>query len=333
MPNQIVEPNSAAPPTLDHVIGQKRAVRQIRTALDAHFADRADADRGQTPALEHCLLVGPPGVGKSLLSGIIARELGADLHEELAQNIISPAHLHGLMMMVEAGDCVFVDEIHELHSIAQTTLYRCLEERRLFLQTGSDQKGKSISLPPFTFIGATTDEWSLTKALRDRFRIILRLEFYDDQELAELITQRARRLGWAISDEAVDGIAARSRGTPRLALRLLDASRRTARSVGESSISSGTFHQMCEIEGIDALGLDPVEQKYLQVLADAQGSPVRLNMLATRLGLPRRTIEQVIENDLIRLGLVSKSDAGRLLTAKGIDHVHAPNQRAMATES
>ena len=324
MPDGTQDATNTAPPTLDHVIGQKQAVRQVRTALEAHITDRADA-RGEVPALAHCLLIGSAGVGKSLLSAIIARELGTNLHQELAQNIVSPGHLHGLMMLVKAGDCVFVDEIHELHPVAQTTLYRAMEERRLFIQTGFNQERKPTVLPPFTFIGATTDEWGLTKPLRDRFKIIIRLDYYTEHELTELIAQRARRLRWSISDEAVKGIAARAKGTPRLALRLLDAARRTARAEGSSHISTDDFKRMCEIEQIDRLGLDMVEQKYMQLLKDGQGEPIRLNVLATCLKLPRRTVERVIEVELLRLNLISTADSGRTLTARGLQHLNDTN--------
>jgi holliday junction DNA helicase RuvB len=187
--------NDASPPTLDHVIGQKRAVQQLRVALDAHFNDRAASS--DEIALPHLLMVGPPGVGKSMLANLVSRELGSNLHEELAQNIQSPGHLHGLMMLAEVGDVIFADEIHEALPLVQTTLYRCLEERRLFL--GGDRK--SITLPPFTFVAATTDEWALSKPLRDRFKIVLRLEHYSESEIASLVIQRGTRLGWPMTKQ------------------------------------------------------------------------------------------------------------------------------------
>ncbi|MGE5612426.1 MAG: Holliday junction DNA helicase RuvB C-terminal domain-containing protein [Bacillota bacterium] len=306
-----------APPTLDHVIGQKRVVQQLRTALDALFNDRAAQHAGEI-ALPHLLMVGPPGTGKSLLSGIVAAELGSQLHEELAQNVQSPGHLHGLLMLAEPSDVVFVDEIHELLPQVQTTLYRSLEERRLFL--GGDRK--SVTLPPFTFIGATTDEWALSKPLRDRFKIVLRLEHYSEAELIELLHQRAKRLHWAITEEAVKGIASRGRGTPRLAIRLLEGARRYARAENADTITEQHLKRLCDVEGVDTLGLDCLERRYLELLREAQG-PIRLNVIATHLGLPRRTIEAVIENELIRLGLVSKSDDGRMLTALGAKHLTA----------
>lgn len=307
--------NQGAPPTLDHVIGQKRAVSQLRTALDALFNDRAAQHKGEI-ALPHILLVGPAGVGKSMLSAIVAAELGSTLHEELAQNIATPGHLQGLMMLAEPTDVVFVDELHELPGYVQTTLYRTLEERRLFL--GGDRK--SVTLPPFTFVAATTDEFRLTKPLRDRFKIVLRLEHYSEAELLELLHQRAKRLHWPITEEAIRGIASRGRGTPRIAIRLLEGARRYSRAENADSITEQHLARMCGVEGVDVLGLDFLERRYLETLREAQG-PVRLNLIATRLSLPRRTIEAVIESELIRLGLITKDDDGRMLTAAGAKHL------------
>ena len=306
--------NNPAPPTLDHIIGQKRAVQQLRTALDAFFNDRPAT--GDTIAFPHTLLVGPAGTGKSLLSQITALELAANLHEELGQNLATPGHLQGLLMLAEAGDVVFIDEIHEMPPLVQTTLYRALEERRLFL--GGNRR--SITLPPLTVIGATTDSWALNKPCRDRFKITLQLVHYTEAEVTELVTQRAKRLRWPISNEAIAGIASRGRGVPRIAIRLLESVRRTSRSVGAETITAEHLARMCEIEGYDSLGLDSVERRYLSLLREAQG-PLRLNVIATQLSLPKKTVEAVLESELIRLGLVSKSEAGRMLTALGAKHL------------
>jgi len=276
----------------------------------------------EPPGFPHILISGGAGLGKSLLAGIIARELGGELHEELAQNLSAPVSLHGLLLLAEQEDCIFVDEIHEMPLLVQTTLYRAIEERKLFLPTrGNSEPNNSVLLPNFCLIAATTDEWALSKPLRDRFKLILRLEYYSEDELSKLLHQRAQRLGWSVSDEALRGIAKRGRGTPRLAMRLLEAARRMTRALDETEISAANLKLTCNIEQIDKLGLDILEQNYLKLLREANGSPVRLNILATQLGLPTRTIERIIEQDLIRLGLVTKDDSGRILTIKGKQHI------------
>lgn len=312
-PNNAPASVNPAPPTLDHVIGQQRAVQQLTVALAAFYNDRALVPDTEM-ALPHVLLVGPAGVGKSTIAQIIAAELGVEAREELAQNLVTPASINGFMMSVSAGGVAFVDEIHELES--QVTLYRILEERRVFL-AGSRA---SITLPPICFVGATTDEWSLSKPLRDRFKITLRLTHYADDEISKIVVQRCRRLGWRIEDAVVEGIARRSRGTPRLAVRLLEATQRQARASDQHDITASHFELMLHTEGYDDLGLDVTEQSYLGILRESP-EPVRLNVLATRLGLPRRTIEGVIESELIRLGLVIKSESGRSLTQAAIEHL------------
>lgn len=311
--------HDAEPPTLNHCIGQRRAVQQFKTAIEAVVNDRGAAPQGSDlPVMGHVLLVGPPGVGKSTLSSIIARELGSTCHEELGQNIESPAQLQGFLMLADPGDVIFVDEVHELPSLVQTTLYRALEERKLFLQAGRGGKRNAITLPPFTFIGATTDEYRIAKPMRDRIKLVARLTYYSDDELRQLLIQRTKRIGWQIADDAIADLGARGRGTPRLAIRLLEAARRACRASGSDVITLEHVRRMTEEEGVDALGLDELEQRYLSILAES-ASPIRLNVIATMLGLPRRTIE-MIESDLLRLGLISKEDDGRMITPRGREH-------------
>ena len=178
---------------------------------------------------------------------------------------------------------------------------------------------KPLNLPPFTLIGATTDEYLLTTSMRDRFKILLRLTHCSDDEMALLIHQRAKRKGWQIDADSVSELATRSRGVPRLAVRLLESARRVSSSKAEDIITADHVNEMLLIEGFDNLGFDPVEQKYPGVLKETQG-PVRLNVLATHLGLPKQTIE-MFERDFIRLELISKGDKGRMLTPKGVEHL------------
>ena len=266
-------------------------------------------------ALPHILMTGPGGVGKTLFAELTARDCCVNCHTELSQNIANSSQMQGLLMMLEPGDILFLDEIHQMTSAVQVCLYRAIEGGKLFL--GGNRK--AINLPPFCLIGATTDEYMLTTSMRDRFKILLRLTHYSDEEMTLLIRQRAKRLGWVIDDTSVNELAKRSRGVPRLAVRLLDAAKRVASSEASDMIEAHHVHRMLEMEGIDALGFDATEQKYLHLLRQHQG-PVRLNVIATHLGVPRQTID-MLERDFIRLGLISKTEQGRVLTAAGCEHL------------
>ncbi len=301
--------------SLNHVVGQKRAVVVLRTAIDAYFNERAKTSTED--AFPHLLMCGPGGTGKTLLSELIARELCTKCHVELAQNIGNIGVMQGMLMMLEPGHILLIDEIHELSETVQVCLYRALEDRKLFL--GGNRN--PVSLPSFTLVGATTDEYLLTASMRDRFKILLRLTHYTDEEIGLLVSQRAKRLGWQIEPESVRELAVRSRGVPRLAVRLLDSAKRVCSAKAMDVIETGHITEMLAIEGFDALGFDPVEQGYLKLLREHRG-PVRLNVLATHLGLPKQTIE-MFERDFIRLGLITKSDKGRALTPAGIEHLTA----------
>ncbi|CAN5535494.1 Holliday junction branch migration DNA helicase RuvB [soil metagenome] len=299
-------------PTLDHVIGQTRAVTVLRTAIDAYFHDRTKTS--EEIAFPHLLLTGPSGTGKTFLSETVAAQCCCNFASELAQNLRTPEHAHGALMMLEPGDVLFIDEIHELPQTVAVAIYRSLEERKLFLG-----KKHVVTLPPFCLIGATTEEHLLHSSLRQRFRIQCRLTHNSDEEMAQLIRQRANRLGWLIEEDAATQLASKSRGTPRLGIRILESAKRTASAEGTDRITTVQVERMCEIEQIDSLGLDAVEQRYLQILREGEG-PVRLNVIATQMGLPRQSIE-MFESDFIRLGLISKSEKGRMLTAKGHEHL------------
>jgi Holliday junction DNA helicase RuvB len=305
------EVNDVAPTSLSHLVGQRGVVDQVAVALEAAFADGKKMD--------HALLVGPPGMGKSALARVVACEMATQLHEVLGQSITNAADLNALLLGAKDKDVIHVDECHELNKEYQTALYMALDQRRIVLQSRSKSGPQSIPLADFTLLLSTTDEYGLLQPLRDRMKLTLRFGFYSVEELTTVLLQRGRALGWEVHEELLPLIAGRSRGTPRLALRLLQSCRRVCRAEGESVITLGHLRRACDLEGIDDLGLGPTERQYLDVLA---GGASRLNVVASMLGLPARTVSQVVEPFLLRLGLIVKDDQGRRqLTAKGREHL------------
>jgi Holliday junction DNA helicase RuvB len=310
MSDQANEINDVSPSSLRHFVAQPNVVAQVAVALEASFADRKKFD--------HALLVGPPGVGKTQMAHIIAQEKATDLHEILGQSVKNPGDLNSILLAVKDQDVVHIDECHEMKKEFQTSLYRAVENRKLFIQ-GRSSRVQSIPLNDFTLLLSTTDEYLLLQPLRDRMKLVLRFEFYSVEDLTTLVMQRSHALGWQVEESAFSLIAARSRGTPRLALRLLQACRSVCRSEGKGTITLAHLEKACQLEGIDALGLGPVEQAYIQILAEGDS---RLNVIASRLGLPPRTVSQVTEPFLLRAGLIVKDDQSRRqLTALGREHL------------
>jgi Holliday junction DNA helicase RuvB len=304
--------NDVSPTSLSHLIGQCSVVEQVKVALDA-----AQIDGQSYPST---LCVGAAGCGKSQVAKVIAAEMCSDFHEVLGQAIQSPADFNALLLGAKDKDIVFIDEVHELEKEYQTALFMALDQRRVFLQGGrSGRTPQSIPLADFSLLLATTDEFRVLSPLVQRMRLVLRFQFYTAGELVELLRQRTRALRWAVDDKVLAPIARRSRGTPRLALRLLQSCRRVCRSEGEENITLGHLERACALEQIDPLGLGPTEKQYLLILAEGAS---RLNVIASRLGLPSRTVAEVTEPFLIRSGLLAKDDQGRRqLTADGRLHL------------
>jgi len=303
------EVNDIKPSSLSHIVGQKSVVDQVKVALDACFQDARRMD--------HCLMVGPPGLGKSALANIVAQEMATDFHEILGQSIATPADLNALLLLAKDKSIIHIDEAHELKKEYQTALYLALDQRKLLLPGGKNVQ--SLPLNDFTLLLSTTDEYCLLQPLRDRMRLVLRFEFYSIDELTTVLKHRTKFLQWEIDEQVFPLIAQRSRGTPRLALRLLQACYRVCRSLGEEFITVDHLNRACSLETVDELGLGPIEQKYVAILGDG---PKRLNVISSLLGLPSRTISQVTEPFLIRAGLILKDDQGRRqLTTSGHQHV------------
>lgn len=299
------EVNETAPTTLKGMIGNPRVRDQIATAIASAKADNTRCD--------HCLLVGPGGVGKSLAASIIANVMGTDFKEVLGENIRTPADLNGIFLKMSEKSVLHIDEAHLLN--CQESLYPIIDKRVVTVQAGR----KMISLPvsDVTILLSTTHEFMLHDSLRSRMKITLRYDYYEMVDLEKIVKERCKLLDWKIESSILSEIAKRSKGLPRLALRLCQSARRCSRAVGHSTIKLEHLHRAAELEGINEFGLDVTEQKYLLQLADG---PVRLGCIATILGLPSRTVSDVTESYLLRAGYIARDEQHRrLLTDRGVE--------------
>ncbi|MET0248682.1 MAG: Holliday junction branch migration DNA helicase RuvB [Sphingobium sp.] len=304
------------PRCLDEFVGQQAAKGNLRVFIEAA--------RNRGEALDHVLFFGPPGLGKTTLAQIVAKEMGVGFRATSGPVIAKSGDLAALLTNLDEGDVLFVDEIHRLNPAVEEVLYPAMEDRALDLMIGEGPSARSvrIDLPRFTLVGATTRQGLLTTPLRDRFGIPVRLQFYTVEELELVVRRAARLLDLEITSDGAIEIARRSRGTPRIAGRLLRRVRDFANVAGAAAVNARVAGASLARLEVDQLGLDLMDRRYLMMIADIyRGGPVGVETLAAGLSEPRDTIEEVIEPYLIQLGLVARTARGRMLNGPGWKHL------------
>ncbi len=310
---------SLRPLALSEFTGQKAARANLQVFIDA-AKTRGDA-------LDHVLFVGPPGLGKTTLAQIVARELGVNFRSTSGPVIAKAGDLAAQLTNLEERDVLFIDEIHRLNPAVEEILYPAMEDYQLDLIIGEGPAARSvkIELPKFTLVGATTRAGLLTTPLRDRFGIPIRLEFYTVDELELIVKRGARVLGIGISEDGANEIARRSRGTPRIAGRLLRRVRDFAIVEGAPAITREIADRALRLLDVDSIGLDQMDRKYLSTIAVSfGGGPVGIETMAAALSEPRDAIEEIIEPYLIQKGFVQRTPRGRVLTAHAFRHLGLP---------
>ena len=311
--------NNLRPKVLDDYIGQEQVKANLRVYIDSAKL------RGE--ALDHVLLYGPPGLGKTTLSGIIANEMGVSIRTTSGPAIEKPGDLASILTNLSDGDVLFIDEIHRLSRAVEEILYPAMEDYAIDIIIGKGPSARSIRLPipKFTLIGATTRAGQLTTPLRDRFGVLFRLELYTPEELSTIVKRSASILEIAITDDGAMAIATRSRGTPRIANRLLKRVRDFAIIKGDGTITSEIAKFALESLEIDDLGLDNIDRRMLEsIIKFYGGGPVGLETIAATIGEEAITIEDVYEPYLMQIGFLARTPRGRCVTRLAYEHLGIP---------
>jgi Holliday junction DNA helicase RuvB len=312
----VLQDGSLRPRRLVEFVGQERLKEQLEVVLTAAIT--------REEALDHVLLVGPPGLGKTSLAYIIREELGSGIRTVAGPAVERKGDLAAILTSLEARDVLFIDEIHRLNAAVEEILYPALEDFRLDIVVGQGPAARTLTLdlPPFTLVGATTRTGLLTTPLRDRFGMTFRLGYYEPAELAQIVRRSARILGVEISAAAADEIARRSRGTPRVANRILRRVRDVAEVRHAGEITAAVADEALELLEVDGEGLERTDRELLGAIVHKfGGGPVGLSTLAVSLGEEPDTIEDVYEPYLLQLGFIQRTPRGRIITALGLEHV------------
>ncbi len=314
------------PKVLDEYVGQEKARGQLEIFINAA--------RGRSEPLDHVLLFGPPGLGKTTLAHIIAKEMGVNMRQTSGPVLERAGDLAALLTNLEPNDVLFIDEIHRLSPVVEEILYPAMEDYRLDIMIGEGPAARSVrlDLPPFTLVGATTRAGMLTNPLRDRFGIVSRLEFYTSDELARIVSRSAGLLEVDMQGDGALEIAKRSRGTPRIANRLLRRVRDYAQVKSDGVVTSAIADAALKMLDVDQLGFDVMDRKLLlAVIEKFNSGPVGLDNLAAAIGEERDTIEDVLEPYLIQQGYLMRTPRGRVATQQAYQHFGLPVPKALAS--
>jgi Holliday junction DNA helicase RuvB len=307
---------SLRPRSFADYVGQSRVVENLRIAIEAA--------QGRSEPLEHVLLYGPPGLGKTTLAGLVARAMGANFRPTSGPTLEKPKDLVGILTSLEEGDVLFIDEIHRLGRVVEEFLYPAMEDFQIDFVVDRGAYAKTLKLPlkRFTLIGATTRAGMLSAPLRDRFGIVHHLDYYEPADLERIVTRSAQLLGAAIDEEGARTIATRSRGTPRVANRLLRRVRDFADVRASGAVTSAVAAEALEREGVDELGLDRMDRAFLKALIESyRGGPAGISAIAATLNEDTQTLEDVVEPYLLKAGFVVRTASGRKATAAAYAHM------------